>query len=306
MQLAHAARFAAEHQIAHGHAAGVKARDERRHGARRHESPGAIHVRDRLGHRLRHVRAGIELQLDEGVALNGLGLDVFDASDVEKVILVVIGEIALHLCRIHAAIRLGHVNRRRIEAGENIPSAVPDRQPRCDQYANDDDDNGHRTTQRQLHQIHFVVLIARWRSFLRNSLGNSGAANFNSSYRWAHQGVHDDTTGAGMKQWWTRTPSSAVRNGAPSVFMTMRTSSPPTDDPRVVISNAATLGHPCRLLVFDKPNTRRRHESAGTEKRSVGKCAAGINSCHEQWLRHSIRCRQTHLNARCAHPHRKS
>ena len=40
-----------------GNAAGVEARDERRHGARRHEGARAVDVADRLRHRLAHVGA---------------------------------------------------------------------------------------------------------------------------------------------------------------------------------------------------------------------------------------------------------
>src|SRR6059036_4197918 len=75
LHLAHRARFAGKDQVAHGHAPRVKAHDERRHGAGRHEGAGAIHVGHRLRHRLGHVRAGIELQLDNRRALDRFRFD---------------------------------------------------------------------------------------------------------------------------------------------------------------------------------------------------------------------------------------
>ncbi len=103
---------AAEDQLADGDAAGVEARDERRHRARRHEGAGAVHVADGFGHRLAHVGALVKDQLHERRALDALALDVIDAGDVEEVILVVVSEVAFHLRRIHAAVGLGHIDRR--------------------------------------------------------------------------------------------------------------------------------------------------------------------------------------------------
>ena len=90
-----AARLAREHEVADRHAAGVEPHDERRDGARRHEGPRAVDVADRLGHRLGHVGAGVEVQLHQGHALDVLRLDVVDAADVEEVVLVVVGDAAL-------------------------------------------------------------------------------------------------------------------------------------------------------------------------------------------------------------------
>jgi hypothetical protein len=47
------------------------------------EGAGAVDVRDRLGRRLRHLGAGVKLQLDQRNALDRLAFDVLDASDVE-------------------------------------------------------------------------------------------------------------------------------------------------------------------------------------------------------------------------------
>ena len=84
--------LAREHEVAHGHAAGVEPHDERRDRARRHERARPIDVADRLGHRLGHVGAGVEVQLHQGHALDVPALDVVDAADVEEVVLVVVGE----------------------------------------------------------------------------------------------------------------------------------------------------------------------------------------------------------------------
>ena len=54
----------------------------------------------------------MEDQLHERRALNALAFHVIDAGDVEEVILVVIGEVAFHLRRVHAAVRLRHVDGR--------------------------------------------------------------------------------------------------------------------------------------------------------------------------------------------------
>ena len=53
----------------------------------------------------------MKLELHDGSALDVLRLNVLDPGDVEEVILVVVGQVALHLRRIHAAIvvdRDGH------------------------------------------------------------------------------------------------------------------------------------------------------------------------------------------------------
>ena len=45
---------------------------------------------------------------------------MLDSGDVEKVILVVVGQVALHLRRIHAAIGLRDIDRRNAERREDI------------------------------------------------------------------------------------------------------------------------------------------------------------------------------------------
>ena len=65
LDLAEAARLAREHQVADRHRAGVEAHDERPDRAGRHERARAIDVADRLRHRLGHVGAGMERQLQQ-------------------------------------------------------------------------------------------------------------------------------------------------------------------------------------------------------------------------------------------------
>ena len=97
LHLARASVGARQHELRHGNAAGVVAHDEGRDRARRHESPGAIHIPDDLRHRLAHVGVGMEDQLHERDALDIFRFDVLDAGDVKEVVLVIVGQIALHL-----------------------------------------------------------------------------------------------------------------------------------------------------------------------------------------------------------------
>ena len=50
-----------------------------------------------------------------------LRFDALDAVDVEEVVLVVVGDVALHLRRAHAAVRLRDVDHRQIEMGKIPP-----------------------------------------------------------------------------------------------------------------------------------------------------------------------------------------
>ena len=116
----HVRVVAGEDEIADGHAAGVEAHDERRDGA------GGMNARARFTYATvsaiarGHVGAGVELQLDQRDALDVLALDVLDAVDVEEVVLVVVGDEPFHLGGVHAAVRLGDVERRDAEVGEDI------------------------------------------------------------------------------------------------------------------------------------------------------------------------------------------
>ena len=125
LNLGDRSRLAGQHEVADRHAAGVEPHDERRHGARRHEGPRAVDVVDRLGHRLGHVGAGMEVQLHQGHALDVPRLDVVDAADVEEVVLVVVGEEPFHLRRVHAAVGLADVDHRQVQGREDVDFHPP-------------------------------------------------------------------------------------------------------------------------------------------------------------------------------------
>ena len=138
---------AAEDQLADGDAAGVEARDERRHGSRGHEGAGAVHVADGFRHRLAQVGALVKYQLHERGALNALALDVIDAGDVEEVILVVIGEVAFHLRGVHAAIGLGHVDCGVADLREDIDGHALESEHGAEGDGDQRHDYGHRSAE---------------------------------------------------------------------------------------------------------------------------------------------------------------
>ena len=138
----------------HRHAARVEPRDERPRRARWHKGARAVHVGHGLRHRRRHVGAGMELQLHDARALDALRLHVLDAGDVEKVILVVVREEALHLRRIHPAKRLRDVDRRDAERREHIARHARNREPSAEAHREHRDQDGHRAAERGAGEIH--------------------------------------------------------------------------------------------------------------------------------------------------------
>jgi len=64
--------LAREDEVADWNAASVEPHHEWRHRSRGHEGPGAVDVADRLRRGLRHVGAGMELELDQPDALDRL------------------------------------------------------------------------------------------------------------------------------------------------------------------------------------------------------------------------------------------
>ena len=144
LHLALRVRGAAEDQQAHGHAARVEPRDERRHGPRRHESARAVHVANRFRHRLTHVGVLMEHQLHQGGALDALAFHVVDAGDVEEVILVVVSQVAFHLGRVHAAVRLRDVDGRIADLRKDIDRHAAD----CENGAQRNGDQRHHHGER--------------------------------------------------------------------------------------------------------------------------------------------------------------
>jgi hypothetical protein len=150
-----------ENEVAHGHRAGIEARDERPRRAWRHERAGAVHVGHHLGQRGRHVHVRVELKLHDARALNGLRLDVLDARDVEEVIFVEVGDVALHLRRIHAAEGLRNVNGRDAQRWEHVARHALKGNPRAQRDGDDADHDGERAAEREADQIHVGGKTAR-------------------------------------------------------------------------------------------------------------------------------------------------
>jgi len=121
--------LALEDQVAHGNTAGVEAHDKGRNRVGRHERARPVDVADGLGHRAGHIRAGMEKELHQGDALDVLAFDVFDAGDVQEVVLVVVGQEPFHLLRVHAAVGLGHVDDRRVQVRKNVHRHAKHGQP---------------------------------------------------------------------------------------------------------------------------------------------------------------------------------
>jgi hypothetical protein len=96
----------------------------------------------------------MELKLHNRSALDGLRFYVFNARDVEEVILVAVGEVALHLGGVHAAERLGDVNRRNAERRKNIARHALDAEHGGECDCEDENDHRKRTTQGELQEIH--------------------------------------------------------------------------------------------------------------------------------------------------------
>ena len=131
-----------EDEIAHWDAARIKPRDESARRTQRHEGARAVHIRDRFRERGGHVRAGMKLELHDRSALDVLGLHVLDAGDVEEVVLVVVGQVAFHLQRVHAAIGLRDVDGRDAQGGEDIAGHFFLGLPCAEEDRHDDDDDG--------------------------------------------------------------------------------------------------------------------------------------------------------------------
>ncbi len=148
-----------KNQVADGHAARVEAHDEGRNGARWHERAGAVDVADRLGHSLGHVGAGVKVELHQGHALDVLRFDVVDAGDVEEVVLVVVGEEALHLLRVQAAVGLGHVNDRRVQVGEDVHGHAENGQDGSQHNGNDGHHHRDRMPHREDNRVHRSTLV---------------------------------------------------------------------------------------------------------------------------------------------------
>ena len=156
LQLRDGTRLAREDELTDRHAAGVEAHDERRHGARRHHGARAVHVADRLAHRLGHVGPGVELELHHRGALDVLRFDVLDAGDVEEVVFVIEREEAFHLGGVHAAERLGDVDCRYVQGREDVLGHAVQAEEGREDESDDPDHQGDRPAKDQGKEIHGV------------------------------------------------------------------------------------------------------------------------------------------------------
>ena len=144
-----------EDEVADGDAAGVEAGDEGAGGTGGHEGAGAVHIGDDLGHGGGHVGAGVKLEFHQGRALDGLRLYVLDAGDVEEVIFVVVGDVALHLGGVHAAEGLGNVDGGDAEWGERIARHALESEGGTEADRDNENEDGPRGAQGEADEIHF-------------------------------------------------------------------------------------------------------------------------------------------------------
>ena len=145
---------ARKYQVAHGYTSRVKTQDKWGDRSRRHESPGTVDVPDGLSRGLTHVRAGMENQFHQPHVLNGLRFDGFNSGDVEKMIFVVVDEIALHLRRGHAAVRLCHIDDGQIQIRKDIDGHAQERENRAKCHTNDGYEDTDRMPERGAQQPH--------------------------------------------------------------------------------------------------------------------------------------------------------
>ena len=115
-----AVRLAFEHQVADRHVAGVHLHDERRQRAVGLRCLGPGRHADDLGHRLGHVRVGVERQLDDRDLLDRLRLHAADAVHELEPELERADQQPFHLAGVVAAVVGEHVDLRLVDRGEDI------------------------------------------------------------------------------------------------------------------------------------------------------------------------------------------
>jgi hypothetical protein len=150
---------AGKNQVADRHTACVKPHHERGHGSGGHEGAGAVDVGDCLRRGLRHVRVGMELQLDQRNALDRFAFDVLDAGDVEEVVLVVIGDEPFHLRWVQAAIRLRHIQHGHAQIREDVPRHAIERQKPRQYGCHNRNEERDRPSQCKRHQVHRAASV---------------------------------------------------------------------------------------------------------------------------------------------------
>ncbi len=96
----------------------------------------------------------MEIQLEHRHPLDGLRFDVLDAVDEKKMVLVITDDLALHLSRRHAAVRLNDVHDRDAEAREDVGRGSPERQDGAGDDRNRYDENRERAAKGQVNEPH--------------------------------------------------------------------------------------------------------------------------------------------------------
>ena len=96
----------------------------------------------------------MELELDDRRPLNGLRFDVFDAGEIEKMIFVVIRQIAFHLRRVHSAVGLRDIDGRDAQRRKDVPGHFLQRQAATEQNPDDEDDDRERSPECGCCEIH--------------------------------------------------------------------------------------------------------------------------------------------------------
>ena len=146
--------LAGQHQVADRHAAGVHAHDLRRQHAGRHDGLGPVGLADDLGHRLGHVGAGVERQLDQGDLLDALRLDALDAVDVLEVQLELVDDQPFHLGGAHAVVVLDDVDLRQVERREDVDAHAERRPARRRRSGHDQHHHRDGMTQCEIDGVH--------------------------------------------------------------------------------------------------------------------------------------------------------
>ncbi len=85
-----------------------------------------------------------------------------NAGDVEEVILVIIGEQALHLPGVHPAVRLRHINDGQIEGGKDVYLHPRHGEAAADHDRGNPHHDGDRMTQCEDDGIHETEIPGRW------------------------------------------------------------------------------------------------------------------------------------------------
>jgi hypothetical protein len=173
LQFALRAVVAAENELSDCNASGIEARYKRRNGTGRHERARAIDIADRLAHRRGHIGAGMEHEFHQCGALDALAFDVVNAGDVEEVILIIVGEKAFHLCRVHPAIGLRDIDGRIAHLREDVDRHPLNRKYRSKCHRDQNGDNRYRTAERKQDETHRWPLLFK-RIFLIPRLSKAG------------------------------------------------------------------------------------------------------------------------------------